>query len=99
MKKKNPDGKRRRATDNIRFSISAKLIIIITIIVLISLGSITALVSYLVHADLQIMAEDNNFEVNRRSAMEAEDTFISIQSNSRILMRTLNVQGVDSDDA
>ena len=66
--------KERRGGLKVRFSIGAKLIVIISIIVLISLGSITALVSWLVREDLKISAEDNNFEVNRRAAAEAEQT-------------------------
>jgi len=73
----------------VRFSIGAKLITIISIIVLVSLGSITALVSWLIREDLRIQAEDNNFEVNRRSAMWAEHTFQSMRSLSMILMQTV----------
>ena len=80
----------------VRFSIGAKLIIIITLIVLVSLGSITALVSILVRSDLRIAAEDNNFEVNRRSAMWAEFTFVNMRSNSTILMQTVNSLGYGS---
>ena len=77
----------RRSAIKVRFSISAKLILIITFIVVMSLGSITALVSYLVRADLQVTAEENNFEVNRRSAAEAETIFTNIQSLTRMLIR------------
>jgi hypothetical protein len=43
----------RRKTDNIAlFSIGVKLVTIVTLIVLVSLGSITALVSWLVRQDL-----------------------------------------------
>ena len=80
----------------VRFSISAKLITIITIIVLLSLGSITVLVSWLVREDLRIAAEDNNFEVNRRSAMETENTLANVRSNSLILLQTVNALGAGS---
>jgi adenylate cyclase len=73
----------------VRFSIGAKLIILISIIVVVSLGSITALVSWLVHGDLQISAEENNFETNRRAAMEAEMTLENARSHSRILINTI----------
>jgi adenylate cyclase len=66
--------KERRGGIRVRFSIGAKLITIISINVLISLGSITALVSWLVREDLRISAEENNFEVNRRAAAETEQT-------------------------
>ncbi|MCL2185272.1 MAG: HAMP domain-containing protein [Treponema sp.] len=80
---------RRRELDKIRFSIGAKLITIISIIVIISLGSITVLVSLLVQEDLRISAEENNFEMNRRSAMEAQSELITMRSNSRILIQTI----------
>jgi adenylate cyclase len=80
----------------VRFSIGAKLITIITIIVLLSLGSIIALVSWLVRADLRIAAEENNFEANRRSAAEAESAFENVYSNSLMLMRTITAAGPGS---
>ena len=84
---------KRRATDNIKFSIGAKLIIIISFIVVISLGSITVLVSWLVQQDLQVSAEENNFELNRRSAMEAETGLVNTRSGSRILIQTVTAMG------
>jgi adenylate cyclase len=72
-----------------RFSIGARLISIITVIVLISLGSITVLVSYLVRQDLQTAAEEHNIEVNRRAAMETESALANIRSHSRMLIRTI----------
>ncbi|MDR2542304.1 MAG: HAMP domain-containing protein [Treponema sp.] len=83
---------KRRDLDKIRFSIGAKLITIISIIVVLSLGSITALVSWLVQTDLQISAEENNFEMNRRSALEAEAALVNVRSNSRIFIQTINSQ-------
>jgi adenylate cyclase len=78
---------------SVRFPIGVKLIMIITFIVLLSLGSIIALVSWLVRADLQIAAEENNFEANHRSALAAESTFENIRSGSQILMRTIIAVG------
>ena len=85
--------RKRREIDKIKFSIGAKLITIISIIVIVSLGSITALVSWLVHTDLQVSAEENNFEMNRRSAMEAETLFSNVRTNSRILIQTITSLG------
>jgi adenylate cyclase len=83
----------------VRFSIGVKLVTIITIIVLVSLGAITALVSWLIREDLRITAEANNFEVNRRSAAEVEYTLVTTRSSSRILMETINTLGAQSDSA
>ena len=77
------------SVDRVRYPIGIKLIAIITIIVLVSLGSITVLVSALIREDLRISAEDNNFEVNRRAAMWTDVTFKNIRSNSLVLLQTV----------
>jgi len=92
----NKDSGKESGLRKVRFSIGAKLIIIITFIVLISLGSIIALASWLIRGDLQIIAEEDNFETNRRTAMAAEASFENIHSNSLILMRTIYSVGMRS---
>jgi len=81
----------------IRFSIGAKLVTIITILILVSLGLITFLVSFFVRQDLEINAEENNFEVNRRSAAEAEYTFSGVRSASQVLIQMITAADVDSE--
>jgi adenylate cyclase len=85
---------KRRAVDKIKFSIGAKLISIISIIVVLSLGSITALVSWLVQEDLQISAEEHNFEMNRRSSLETEALLVKMRSSSRMLIQTITAFGL-----
>jgi len=85
--------KERRGSLALSFSIGAKLITIISIIVLVSLGSITALVSWLVREDLKISAEENNFEVNRRAAAETEQTLEKTRLLSLMFTRTAVVLG------
>jgi len=87
---------KRRKIDKIVFSIGVKLVTIVTLIVLVSLGSITVLVSWLVRQDLQISAEVSNFEANRRSAAEAEDTLVKIRSDTLILINTITGAGAES---
>ncbi|MDR0476274.1 MAG: HAMP domain-containing protein [Treponema sp.] len=77
----------------IKFSIGAKLVTIITIIVLISLGTISVLVSYLVSEDVRLSSEVNNFEVNRRSAMEADTMLENTQANAIVLIQMINASG------
>ncbi|MCL2804942.1 MAG: HAMP domain-containing protein [Treponema sp.] len=87
-----------RKHDNfIRFSIGAKLVTIITFLVLISLGAITFLVSYMVRQDLELSAEENNFEVNRRTASETEYTLSGVRSNSQVLIQIIHAAGAHSD--
>ena len=76
--------------DKVRLSIGTKLITIISIIVILSLGSITALVSWMVREDLKIAAEENNFEANRRAAEEAEEILANMRAASGQLMYTIN---------
>jgi len=76
----------------VRFPIGVKLIVLISIIVILSLGSITALVSWLFRADLQVSAEESNFESNRAAAMEAEMTFENVRAHSRILIKTTTAE-------
>ncbi|MDR0442098.1 MAG: adenylate/guanylate cyclase domain-containing protein [Treponema sp.] len=96
MKKEKKQRETSKNLMTVRFSIGAKLITIISIIVLLSLGSITALVSWLVRADLERAAEENNFEANRRSAIEAEATIANAISNSRIFFQTITALGTES---
>ncbi|GHV76131.1 adenylate/guanylate cyclase domain-containing protein [Spirochaetia bacterium] len=81
------------AGNKVRYPIGIKLVTIITILLLISLGAITVLVSVLVSGDLQITAEDNNFTVNRRSAAEAETALQTFHSNARMLLDSLAAVG------
>jgi len=86
----------RRKAEKVKFSIGARLTIVIFFIVIISLCSVTVLVSWLGHTDMRISAEENNFEINRRSAIEAESIFVNTRSNSRVLMQTINAAGPES---
>jgi adenylate cyclase len=82
--------KKRRYTDKfVFFTIGVKMVTIITLIVLISLGSITGLVLKMEREDLQKTAEDNNLGINQRGALEAEDTMAKIRSDALILIHTI----------
>ncbi|MCL2044733.1 MAG: HAMP domain-containing protein [Treponema sp.] len=83
-------------TDKIERPIGAKLIIIITMLLLLSLGAITILVSVMVSRDVRLTAEDYNFNVNRRSVTEAESYLSMIRTNTLVLLDTLNAVGNDS---
>ncbi|MCL2293509.1 MAG: HAMP domain-containing protein [Spirochaetes bacterium] len=88
--------KNKQSEGKVRFSIGTKLITIISFIVILSLGSITALVSWMVRGDLEIAAEENNFEVNRRAASEAEDALANMRAASGLLMHMISLIGAES---
>jgi adenylate cyclase len=60
------------------FPIGAKLVIIISVLLLISLGAVTLMVSMLSSQDVQLKAEVNNYAINRRAGSQAEGSFKSI---------------------
>ena len=74
----------------VRFPIGAKLVIIISVLVILSLGMITALVTWLVTGDVQITAEENNRTVNTQAATSAEKDLSSIRANALLLLDILN---------
>lgn len=80
-------------TSKVKYPIGLKLVAIITILLLISLGAITIIVSLMVSSDVRITAEDNNFTVNKRSATEAENKLNTVRSNVFLLLDMLNAAG------
>jgi adenylate cyclase len=81
----------------VRFPIGAKLLLITSLITLVSLGALTALASFLMGQDLRITAEENNFTINKRSAVEAEASLLSARSGANVLLNTTEIPGVRAD--
>jgi len=61
------------------FPIGAKLVIIITILLLASLGAVIFMVSILSSQDAQRTAEANNFTINIRAGSQAESSFHGVR--------------------
>ena len=70
--------------------IGVKLAVIIAVLLLVSLGAITALVSYMVSGDVRITAEDNNFNINKKVSSEAETVLGTKRSGTLALLDTLD---------
>ena len=64
----------------VMFPIGTKLVIIITILFLASLGAVIMMVSVLSSQNVQKIAEDNNFTVNQRAAAQTEESINSIRA-------------------
>ncbi|MDR1626059.1 MAG: HAMP domain-containing protein [Spirochaetia bacterium] len=88
-----PDTPKAPGAIQVKHPIGIKLITIISILLLVALGAITALVSVMVSRDVQVTAEDNNFTINKRSAAEAEIMLGMVRSNVLVLLDTLNAVG------
>lgn len=65
--------------------IGVKLILIISLLVLFSMGVITVLVSYFISKDTRINAEDNNLTINSRTASDCQSRLNSVISSAGIL--------------
>ena len=77
--------KAKRDNSKVRHPIGAKLILLTSLIVLISMGLITVLVSYFISSDTRINAEDNNLTINSRTASDCQSRLNSVISASGIL--------------
>jgi adenylate cyclase len=77
----------------IKYPIGAKLVIIITLLLLVSLGAITILVSMLISTDVRITAEENNFNINRSSAAQTEAELRRVRSAVFLLLDTIHGSG------
>ncbi|MDR0587042.1 MAG: adenylate/guanylate cyclase domain-containing protein, partial [Treponema sp.] len=84
MAKENPHKTR------VRFPIGAKLVLIISILVLVSLGTVTVLVSAISTQDVRRTAEDNNLTVNQRAGSQAESAFTALQAAVSLYLETLS---------
>ena len=80
-------------------SIGAKLILIISILVILSLGTITFLVSYFMGKDVQVTAEDNNLTITLRTASSAETVLASTRSNVSLMLDMLSAASSTGDSA
>jgi adenylate cyclase len=87
------DNEKKTVKTKVKYPIGLKLVVIITMLLLFSLALITALVSVMVSSDVRITAEDNNLNVNSRSAAEAESSLNTIRSNALVLLDTLAAAG------
>lgn len=87
MQKKNE----KASAERVRFPIGVKLVVIISVLVIFSMGIITALVTWFVTGDVQITAEENNRTVTAQAAASAEKDLSSIRANALLLLDMLNV--------
>lgn len=76
--------------DKVRFPIGAKLVTMISILLIIALGTITLLVTLFGSEDVQITAEENNRTVNAQAANSVENELASIRANAFLLLDLIN---------
>jgi adenylate cyclase len=69
-----------RIKTRVKYPIGYKLVVIISILLIASLGAVIFMVSGLSTQDAQRTAEDNNFTVNRRAGSQAESEFKAVHA-------------------
>ena len=74
----------------VKFSIGAKLVGIISVLMILSLGIITLLVTWFGGQDVRISVEENNRTVNAQAASLAEKDLSSLRANAFLLLDILN---------
>lgn len=72
-------------SDKVKRPIGVKLVFIISLLVLLSMGLITVLVSYFVSKDTKLSAEENNFTINSRTASDCKSRINSVVSSAGLL--------------
>lgn len=78
-------------------SIGTKLVLIISILVFISLGTNTALVQYFMRDTTSATAEQNNFETTKQAAAATERELSSIRANTSLMLEMLNIASSSSE--
>ncbi|GMO31602.1 MAG: adenylate/guanylate cyclase domain-containing protein [Termitinemataceae bacterium] len=71
----------------VKFPIALKLSVIISLILIVSLGSICALVSILLSKEIEHSAEDNNWSLNRTITSASDRYFDNIRLQSVLFLR------------
>jgi adenylate cyclase len=82
----------------VKFPITIKLVAIVTVFLLVALGSITFLVSFLVSSDVQLTAEDNNFSINRRTSDAANAGLYSKKAAVSSLLYDIDREILNQED-
>jgi adenylate cyclase len=75
----------------IRFPIGAKLVLVISALLISTLGAITVMVSVLVGSDVRITEEDNNFTQNKRTAAGTEMFLRAVLTSAGTQLGMLNL--------
>jgi len=88
------DENKKNKKDKVRFSIGAKLILIISFIIIVSFTLTVIFVYSHIHDDLRVKSHDANFEINRLNSAEVDSLITNISSVSKTFIKIVNAPGV-----
>ncbi|MDR2842880.1 MAG: hypothetical protein LBV52_06735 [Spirochaetaceae bacterium] len=86
-------------TMKVRFPISAKLLILVTLLLAVSLSAAVALISFVLSKDVYRKAEENNYSINKSSSDAANLLLKSTRANILGFLEILNHIDLYSEDA
>jgi len=89
---------RQRNSEKVRFSIRAKLILIVSFIITASFIFITVFISGQIRTDARIKAEAANLEINRLTARDVDFRLMNIKSNVNAFIQASSVLSQESVD-
>ncbi len=83
----------------VKYPIALKLIIIISFLVVLSLGIVTVLATYLMRLDVQLAAEQSNHTINIQTSNIAEYEITGMRDNAILLINALSSMGFETEEA
>ena len=89
LKQKALEEREKKRAGKILFSIGAKLILIVTTLLLTALGGVTAAVTYFSTEDVRASSEENNLSINARTASDCENRIESATLSVNLLFDLL----------
>jgi adenylate cyclase len=75
----------------VKFSIGAKLVSIISALMVVSLGGMTIIGTLMIGKDVRLTAEDSNYSINKRSALSAQNTLETVYNDTLLLLNALTM--------
>lgn len=79
--------------NKVKYPIGFKLVLIISILIVVSLGTVTFLVSFIVGEDVRNTAEKNNFAIAASIGKTADNELSTVRSNVFLMLDMLNAAG------
>ncbi|MCR5699642.1 MAG: adenylate/guanylate cyclase domain-containing protein [Treponemataceae bacterium] len=89
--------KNAKPLSSLRTSIGAKLIFMISLVVILALSSVTFIVSYFVAQDIRVSAEENNLTINNRTKSDCMNRINSVVTSVDVLMKLIG-ESIDQNE-
>ncbi|MDR0785166.1 MAG: HAMP domain-containing protein [Treponema sp.] len=79
------------SVQKVKFSIGAKLVSIISALMVVSLGSMTVVGTLMIGEDVRLTAEDSNYSINKRTTLPAQNILETVYNDALQFLNTLTM--------